>query len=394
MRLRILLPLLLAVVLQAQSAEQCTAAVISPAAAEGGRPMLWKNRDTGRLSNKVVYVREAPHSYLALVDAEDPSGRRAWAGLNDAGFAIMNTASYNLPQRGGDMEDLEGTVMADALRTCRTVGDFEAYLKANHGPDLGVRTNFGVLDAEGGAALFEAHGRGHVRFDAAAAPERYLVVTNFSRSGEEGQGAGYPRFRRATALMKDLAAKGPLSVPGLLQHLVRDTGHPLLGGPTVQELKALPAVPRWLHARHTINRWDTACAVILVGHRPGEPASHPVMWVVPGQPVTAPALPLFVEAGRVPEPFWKGAEAPLWAESLRVKALAHPLEGRELEEYLDLARLDNAAGSGFLPGLLRLEAETLAATTAFLAQPRRPEELQAFQAARAEAAQDALRRIR
>jgi hypothetical protein len=31
--------------------------------------MLWKNRDTDNLSNKVVFVREAPFSYLALVDA-------------------------------------------------------------------------------------------------------------------------------------------------------------------------------------------------------------------------------------------------------------------------------------------------------------------------------------
>ncbi len=394
MRFKFLLTFLLATHLFAQPAEQCTAAVISTAVSEGGRPMLWKNRDTGRLSNKVVFVREAPHSYLALVDAEDASGRRAWAGVNDAGFAIMNTASYNLPKKGGDMEDLEGAVMADALRTCRTLADFEAYLNANHGPDLGVNTNFGVVDAEGGAALFETHGRAHVRFNALAAPEKYLVITNFSRSGEPGKGAGYPRFQRATELMKTAAVAGPLSVNSLLGALVRDTSHPLLGGPTVQELKNLPASPKWLHARHTINRWDTACSVILQGKRPGDPASRPVMWIVPGQPVTAPVLPLFVDAEATPEVFWKGSEAPLWVESLRIKNLAHSLKGRELEEYLDLARLDNREGTGFLPAILKTEYETLEQTETFLKVPRTAEELRIFQKETAERALAVLKAIK
>ena len=89
-------------------AEQCTAAVISPAASAAGGAVLWKNRDTAVLSNKVVFVRETPYSYAALINAEGASGRQAWAGLNSAGFAVMNTVAYNLPQKSGELQDLEG----------------------------------------------------------------------------------------------------------------------------------------------------------------------------------------------------------------------------------------------------------------------------------------------
>ena len=68
------------------------------AATSAGGPLLWKNRDTGTLSNKVILVTEQPYSFLALVDADDTAGRAAWAGVNAAGFAIANSASYNLPQ--------------------------------------------------------------------------------------------------------------------------------------------------------------------------------------------------------------------------------------------------------------------------------------------------------
>jgi hypothetical protein len=93
------------------AADECTTAAVGPRAGEDGRPLLWKNRDTDVLSNRVVFVKETPYGYLGLADRE-------------------------------------GTLMADALRTCRTVADFEAYLKANLGRGLGARANFGVIDAE------------------------------------------------------------------------------------------------------------------------------------------------------------------------------------------------------------------------------------------------------
>ncbi len=50
----------------------------------------------------------------------------------------MNTVAYNLPKETAEIKDLEGLIMADALRLCRTVDDFEAYVEANLGPALGA----------------------------------------------------------------------------------------------------------------------------------------------------------------------------------------------------------------------------------------------------------------
>ncbi len=170
--------------------EECTSAVLSPPATGSQAPVLWKNRDTNTLSNRVVYVEEQPFAYLALVNGDDPSGRRCCAGLNSEGFAIMNTVAYNLPESPGEAKDLEGTIMADALRTCRTMEDFASYLEANHGDHLGSLANFGVIDGQGGAAIFEVPNHGHTKLDVAETPTGHLVNTNYARSGDEGEGAG------------------------------------------------------------------------------------------------------------------------------------------------------------------------------------------------------------
>ena len=374
--------------------EQCTAAVISPGGSVTGGAVLWKNRDTDVLSNKVVFVRETPYSFLALVNFDAASGRQAWTGLNSAGFAIMNTVAYNLPEKSGEVQDLEGIIMADALRTCATVEDFERYLQANLGPDLGARTHFGVIDGSGKAFLFEVHNHGFQKLDAAATPEKYLVVTNFARSGETGAGAGYLRFDRATQLFADLPP-GPVDFRTILTRFSRDCGHTLLRNPAPEEWKKFPAAPElWIHSRHTINRTDTSAAVVIVGKNPADPDSTATMWVIPGEPLTAVAVPLWVEAGRSPAPLWEGEKAPLWEVSARIKKLIHPFTGTDKEEYLLVSRLDNADGTGYLPKLLEAEAAILRETETFLKTRPTPDGKADFQdrmAARALAAMQAVK---
>jgi len=258
--------------------EECTSAVLGPAATVSGAPVLWKNRDTSNLSNRVVFVDEQPFAYLCLANADDPSGRRCFAGLNSEGFAIMNTVAYNLPEVAGEATDFEGTIMADALRTCRTVRDFETYLEANTGRHLGALTNFGVIDGAGGAAIFEAHNHGFTRLVAAAAPAGYLVNTNFARSGEQGKGAGYLRFERALVLFAAFdGAKVPFET--ILTEFSRDLGHSLVDRPTWEEMAAVPAdEPVWTFIRDSINRNSTSATVVIQGRRPGVEHSVATMW--------------------------------------------------------------------------------------------------------------------
>ena len=92
--------------------EECTTLVAGGAATPTGGPLLWKNRDTGTLSNRVIQVIEHPYSFIALTDGDDSAGRMAWAGINTAGFAIANSASFpgqrlpntNFSRSGGENE--------------------------------------------------------------------------------------------------------------------------------------------------------------------------------------------------------------------------------------------------------------------------------------------------
>ena len=91
---RILFCLLVLWLAQPSTLRACSTAVFGPAATADGAPLLWKNRDTDVLSNKVVFVPEKPFSYLGLVNAEETSGRSVYAGLNAEGFAIFNSVAY------------------------------------------------------------------------------------------------------------------------------------------------------------------------------------------------------------------------------------------------------------------------------------------------------------
>ena len=381
-RLSVMVLLLAGLVLHLSAgtgSEECTTLVAAGAATRAGGPLLWKNRDTGTLSNKVILVSEHPYSFLALIDADDTAGRMAWAGLNTEGFAIANSASYNLPQPAGETQGQEGVVMAEALRTCRTVDDFEQLIARRMGRRLGVRANFFAIDAHGGAVIVETSNRGYTRYDAASFPESRLANTNFSRSGDENQGMGYFRFDRESQLLSSVAAEG-LDAGTVFQLLARDLSHPLLHYPPRDEWKTLPAdTPYWIHTNYTIDRPSTAATVVIQGVRPGEDPARTTMWVALGEPVTTIAIPLWVAAGVPPEEVWQGKDAPITAEAFRLKALLRPLATRERYEYLDLTRLDNAAGTGWLPGLLEVERAILTETDAFLAGKPAPAELAAFQ---------------
>jgi hypothetical protein len=373
--------------------EECTTAVIAGPAAADGKPILWKNRDTDSLSNKIVLVREQPYDYLAVVNAAETSGRIVWGGLNSAGFAIVNTVAYNLPQESGEAGDLEGHVMADALRTCATAEDFEHYLAANLGAGLGVQTNFCVIDANGGAAIFETHNRGYARLDASAAPEKYLLNTNFSRSGKTDKGAGYLRFDRENELFRAVPA-GKLTHGFVLQTAARDLGNSLLRHPDRAEWKKLPAdQPTWIHANYTIDRGATACAMVIHGVKPGEDPRNATLWVILGEPVCSIAIPLWVAGGETPAELRAGGQAPIYQEALRLQERLRPLKGRDRREYLDLRRLDNRAGTGWLPGSLDLEREIIEETARLLRQGATTAQLAAFQQAAAARVLAALRRI-
>ncbi|MBN2400068.1 MAG: hypothetical protein JXI33_06980 [Candidatus Aminicenantes bacterium] len=376
------------------SSHACTTAVISATASSHGRPMLWKNRDTDFLSNKVIFVAESPFSYLALVNSEDRSGRWVYAGLNSAGFAIFNSVAYNLPEKSGELKDMEGTIMADALRTCSSVADFEHYIRSNLGPSLGSLANFGVLDAAGSTALFEVSNHAYKKHLAADFPEKYIINTNFARSGEAGSGSGYLRFERASQLFRE-KIPGRISYQWILSQISRDTGHVLVQQPAFPSFKNISgAKPFWIATRDTIDRESTSAAVVVCGRIPGRDDSLATLWVMLGEPLFTIAVPMWVEAGAAAVPLARGETAALYLAAKRLKKIARPFPEVDRRAYLDVSRLDNRQGTGFLPRLLDCEREIFDLTDGFLKVIHTPAELAAFQNRLAEKALSVLEEIR
>ena len=205
----ILLPLFL---MDASTLSACTSVIISGKCTADGRPLMWKNRDTDVLDNRLEHFSGKKYSFTALVNASSREADEVWIGMNDRGFAVMNTASYNLKDDDVPVSEMdrEGILMYDALGECADVDDFEAFLDSRSRP-MGVEANFGVIDSFGGAAYYEVSNDKWVKFDvndATVCPEGYMVVTNFSRSGRPEDYRGYERYLTAEAIFREIFSFG------------------------------------------------------------------------------------------------------------------------------------------------------------------------------------------
>ena len=133
----------------------CTTFIISGKYTPDGRPILNKHRDTGNTDNALAIFNDDKYRYAGLLNSDNKWSTEIWGGYNSAGFAIMNSVAYN--KNIGDTTkfgDQEGRIMKLALQNCATIDEFEKLLTDLPKP-LGVDSNFGVIDAFGGAAYFE-----------------------------------------------------------------------------------------------------------------------------------------------------------------------------------------------------------------------------------------------
>ena len=329
----------------------CTTAVVAPSATRSGRAMLWKNRDASGSDNQVVFLSDGRYPYVGLVNRRDAAGLQVWAGINAAGFGIMNSASYNL--ESGDTNG-EGTFMKLALQSCATIEDFEALLTRSNGGGRDVSANFGVIDAKGGAASFETSKKGFVRIDAASVSDGargLLVRTNYSRTGGEVAGTGFLREARGIELLGSSAGSGGLD-PRAILRAARDVANPAIGSTGAE-----PGPPL-VYTADSICRIDTVAAVILEAPAPGERPEAAAMWVVPSLPLSGAAIPFFPAAGAVPEGLAAAGEVtPLVRGMLSLRGRLYPDERGEKKRYMARPALAEVFTSA-LPLLLAAEEET------------------------------------
>ncbi len=372
----------------------CTTAVISGKATKDGRPLLWKNRDADDKNNQVVFCDDGKFSYIGIVNEGDAAGMEIWAGMNGAGFACMNAASYNLSK---DDTKGEGRFIKLALQSCASVADFQALLERTAISPRDVSANFGVIDAKGGAAYFEAGPKGYKRYDAndpAAAPKGFLVRTNFSESGDAKKGIGFLRYGRAVSLIESLWKAGPLDAQSLLNRVARDTANERIN-PTAGDKTAVNGA--WAYTGDSICRWDTASLFLAVGVKPGEDARLAHAWVIPGMPLAGAAVPVWPSAGVVPAELKVSKEPCALAASFkRIKAMLYPDSRGDLARYMDLRAYDGAA-KPVLSGLFAEESSSFDDTSKAVEGWRKAfpgaeavAEFQSKVAARTEAATEAL----
>ena len=186
-------------------AAPCTSVIVSGKVRADGKPVMMKHRDTDHTSNDIKWFQGERYSFLGLVNTDVPLTNEVWAGMNSAGFCIMNTATYDLKEDDVPAErmDREGFLMYRALEICATVEDFEHFIDTLSRP-MGVEANFGVIDAQGGAVYYEMDNwKIRARFDVNEEPSGYRVVTNFTWSGREADRKGVDRYEKACRLLEE-----------------------------------------------------------------------------------------------------------------------------------------------------------------------------------------------
>jgi hypothetical protein len=345
----------------------CTSAVVSGKATDDGRPLLWKHRDTGDVENKLVYIEGSKYDFVGVANRVDTLSQQIWMGSNEAGFAIMNTASYNLNQ--GQVcdvpDDQEGLFMRAVLEVCADLDDFEAFMDESVG-SWGLAANFGVIDAKGGAAYYEKGYYDYTKYDVTdseIAAEGYLIRTNFSMSGTENKGYGFIRHGVTSELFKE---QETISVDFILEAATRNLKHGLLK----KDLRSgqLPldrSDEQFVLFQDYVVRTASASTLLIQGVLPSEDPRLTTLWTVLGwQPVTL-VTPVWVKSpALLPDIVLSidGAPAPINAVAMELKQSCFPVRRGNGQDYLLHSQLTNQAGTGLLDIILPAEAKIIKRT--------------------------------
>ena len=189
----------------------CTSVIVSGKYTRDGKAVMFKHRDARCNGTDVAFFQGEKYRMMGIVNADwktNPVAKvpvgtpEVWAGENETGFAIMNTATYDLKDDDvpADQMDREGVLMYRALEICASLKDFEHFLDTLSRP-MGVEANFGVIDDKGGAAYYEVNNHSWVKFDVNREPLGYRVVTNFTMTGRPEDRRGVDRYIKAHKIL-------------------------------------------------------------------------------------------------------------------------------------------------------------------------------------------------
>ncbi len=338
--------------------DACTTAVISGKYTKNGRPLLWKNRDTWAVNNIIRFFDDGKYECIGLVNSKDTKGKSIWIGYNETGFAIMNSASYNLNIGDGiEQTGHEGQLMKKALQNCKTLADFEAMLDSMLKPTR-LEANFGVIDGNGGAAYYELSNRGYVKFDAndpKVAPFGYIIRTNYSHTGKLGtESSGYIRYNTTSELFYNAVSTNTMDAQFIQQKVTRTLYHSLIKEDLFEKYGNNPAnTPTFAAFGDYIPRTGSSSSCVVQGVKKNENPENAVMWSVVGFPLTSIAIPVWIKMKDKFPSILKYdkdlKDSPICNAALTLKKQCFPIRWGKFErKYININALHNSDKTGII----------------------------------------------
>lgn len=283
--------------LLAGAAGACTVAAFGPGSTRDGRPMLWKNRDVTNPNQEFRFFAGGRFRFVANAYAGETT--HVWAGINEAGFAIMNADADNIG--GFDLPGDDGQLMFNALGGCGSVDDFIALLDSSGEVGREWTANYGVFDSTGRTAMFEVANTWYVGYEAAEDTLGFIVRANFAFAGDTNRRIGLHRFNRAFSLCTTARRGNRIDAEFVITELARDIAQPDLDPYPLPFEGFYEGYPYGcLPTANSLCRNTTRSVEVMVGPRPGEPAGTGMMWALAGGPEVTVPIPLWVAAGRTP----------------------------------------------------------------------------------------------
>ncbi len=254
--------------------------------------------------------------------------------------------------------------MNRALQLCATIDDFEQLLKELPKP-VKLEANFGVIDAQGGAAYFELGNFVCKKIDAndpKVAPYGYLVRTNYSTSGKMGIGGGYIRYITADNVLRMAVKDNTLTPKKILQQASRNLTHSLTHTDLNDYLKISENNTTMVMFQDYIPRKSTSSSLVVQGVIKGEDPAFTTMWTTLGSPLTSVTVPIWLsDKTNLPKIVIydeKIKDSPLCHLALELKKECFPYEwGTSSKFYMDINAVINADNTGTMQVLKPLEDE-------------------------------------
>jgi hypothetical protein len=342
--------------------------VASGKATADGRPLLWKTRDASDLDNEVIWNSSGRYPFVSVVGAGDSSS--SWMGVNEKGFAIINTLSADLAADSVGFHN--GSFMVKALQECATVQEFEALLQATNETGRRTNTNYGVIDATGAAAFFETAGREYWRYDAADTEKGYILRTNFAIHGRRAmheRPGSMDRYLQTEQLMLDFFASERIDLKEIVKIQVRSFGDAqgnLVSLPITKSVEG-HGPGYWPH-NASINRNTSVSFAVIQGVLAGEDTRLSTMWTILGQPSTGILVPYW-PVGPTPPQADGPQTAPLAdaANRIRGQLYEEPVardsmgNGRPARPlYINTRALQDPNGEGIWKMMMPLEDSIIA----------------------------------